>query len=66
MAEIAQWAVFETALESTGDYANPFWDVALQVHFVAPSGDSAREHRIGEERVIVGMIQQKVRRPGQA
>jgi hypothetical protein len=56
MAEIAQWTVFETALESTADYANPFWDVTLQVHSAAPSSNPAGEHRIGKERVIVGMV----------
>jgi hypothetical protein len=44
VTEIAQWAVFGTALESTGDYTNPFWDVTLQVHFVAPSG----EHHVAD------------------
>jgi hypothetical protein len=56
VTETAQWAVFETALESTGDYTNPFWDVTLQVHFVAPSSNPAGEHRVGKERVIVGVI----------
>jgi len=39
MTQVPQWTVFETALESARGYDNPFWDVVVQVHFTAPSGE---------------------------
>ncbi|NOZ20195.1 MAG: DUF4038 domain-containing protein [Planctomycetes bacterium] len=38
MPTVEQWRVFETHIESNGDYANPFLDVDVKVHFTAPSG----------------------------
>lgn len=35
----APWTVFETALESTKDYQNPFWDIDVTVSFTGPSGE---------------------------
>lgn len=42
MIDIARWMLFETALESTAIYANPFWDVTCAVIFTAPSGTQQR------------------------
>jgi hypothetical protein len=38
MIRIPRWTVFETALESTHRYTNPFWDVTVEVRLTAPSG----------------------------
>jgi hypothetical protein len=37
-AEVHRWGVFETSLTATRDYAEPIWDVRVEVTFVAPSG----------------------------
>ncbi len=35
---ITQHTIFETALYSSATYDNPFWDIDVQVQFIAPSG----------------------------
>ena len=37
---VERFGVFERALESRGSYANPYVDVAVDVSFISPSGDS--------------------------
>lgn len=36
--EVHRWSVFETALAAERDYAEPLWDVQVEVAFVSPSG----------------------------
>ena len=36
--EVVRWDLFELTFRHDGRYANPFWDVAIEVTFTAPSG----------------------------
>jgi hypothetical protein len=38
MRSVAQWTVFEIGLRADRDYADPFWDVDVEVHFRDASG----------------------------
>ncbi|MBN1247271.1 MAG: DUF4038 domain-containing protein [Anaerolineae bacterium] len=40
MVTVAQWTVIEIAFESAVAYADPFWDVDLEVTFTGPSGQT--------------------------
>ena len=41
MREVAQWTVFEVALESERTHEHPLWDVTVSVRFSGPDGERA-------------------------